>query len=550
MQNKRNLLIMGLLMLVSLFSFAFFAYMNRRPPLIEELSVLLTEPGERIEINGRRFGDNRSLSDVFFNDRKLNLSHVESWSDNTISLMVPSFTNSTLVTVKTEYGVSNSVVLYNKNDFPQFSLAPFLPELPYIEYIDPSEGGCGTQVFVRGTNFGDNRRNSRIIVSGKKDNHLAFFETPREEDFITLGKDDYYLWSMNEISFYIPEGVESGFLYISTDRGFSNPIYFDVTQRGAESFLANTVTYQLEQQVQIDQIGAWEGNSLFLWVPLPAESARQKSISLLSENIKPYLTRENQTLYRFDELKSGSRVELNRQFTLQASELKLRVNSSEIPLSYNKERVLYKEFTSATETYPVNDRTIRNRAISASSGYVHPYEKALSIYNYLLNRLSWQNESAGQNVLTTIDGRNGNTGNYTSAFVTLLRASGIPAREVSGILLKGENLEPEMHKWVEIFFERVGWFPVDPVLGDTDGLPWEGNRDFFWGGITERHIAFSRGETFCPTLDDRGIPVKLTDSYSNQSVHEESKGNLSFYRTLWSLPRVVYNSRKLVIKGE
>ena len=542
MHKNKNLLIMGLLILISLFSFTFFSYMNRRPPHIDELSSLLSEPGERVEISGRRFGENRSLSDVFFSDRPLNLSHMEDWEDNSISIVVPPFRGSALVTVETEYGKSNPVVLYNKNDFPQFSLAPFLPELPYIEYIDPSEGGCGTLVHVRGTNFGDNRRNSRIIVNGKSDNHLAFFDLPKEEDFISLGSEDYYLWSMNEISFYIPEGVESGFLYISTDRGFSNPIYFDVTQRGAQTKLSQRVVYQFEQRVKIDQVGAWKGNSLFLWVPLAAESSRQSRISLIGENKSPYYHKDNQTLYRYDELISGEEIEMIRQFTLEVSREKIEGSGNDIPLLYDRNRSLYKTYTASTPSYPLTSRTLRSRAASASAGYRNPYDKANSIYRYLTGRVSWQEESAGEDPLKLIDGRKGNTRDYTSALVTLLRASGIPAREVSGILLVGEYFESIPHKWVEIYFERVGWFPVDPALGDTDGRPWDGEeeRSFFWGGLTNRHISFSRGLSDIPSLDDRGERVLLKESYSQQTVHEEAKGNLAHYRSTWYLPQLIY----------
>ena len=209
---------MALFLLLTVGAFLFFSFMNRQPPRLDEMSKLLSEPGDRIELTGRRFGDNQALSEIYFDDRQLNLSHIESWSDDSVSILVPPFSNSALVTVETQHGKSNSLVLYNVNDFPSFSLEPFLPELPYIEFIDPSEGGCGTLVTIEGSNFGDNRRSSTLLINGKKDNHLAFFDTPRPENFITLSGEDYVSWNMNRISFYIPKGWSRDFS-ISTRTG-------------------------------------------------------------------------------------------------------------------------------------------------------------------------------------------------------------------------------------------------------------------------------------------------------------------------------------------
>lgn len=528
---------MILLLILFVSAFIFFFYMGRRPPHIDELSALLAKPGDRVEISGCLFGDTHTLSDVYFNDRPLNLSLVEEWRSNAIKIVVPSFSNSALVRVETEYGMSNAMILYNEDDFPQFSLTPFLPELPYIEYIDPSEGGCGTLVTIKGSNFGENRKSSRIIVNGKEDNHPAFFDIPDERNYIILNDGDYKSWSMKEISFYIPEGVESGFLYISTDRGYSNPIYFDVTQRSGRKELGRSVTIQFEQEAIIDRVGAWANNTLFLWLSKPSPSWRQKGITLLGENGLPYLERDNLSLYALEEIRSGEEYRISRQFLLTAYDSRVIWDDAVSPIPYDRERGLYKEYSSATGEYPANDRTLRNRAALGAAGYRNLYMIARSLNSYLVNRLSFQEEPVQGEVLEVIDGRKGNVRDYVRALITLLRASGIPAREVRGILLTGEEYQPVPHSWVEIYFERLGWFPVDPVLADNPNLLDDAryDGDYFWGGLTHRHIAFSRGIETCPALDDEGV-VKNVPLYSKQTIHEEAQGNISFYRSRWPLP--------------
>ncbi|MDC7219669.1 MAG: transglutaminase domain-containing protein [Spirochaetales bacterium] len=536
---RRNLIILTLFLLLSVVAFLLFTLMDRRPPRLEEVSRLLSEPGERIQITGRRFGEDRALSEVYFDDRQLNLSHVESWSDDTVTILVPPFSNSALITVETEHGRSNPLVLYNQNDFPSFSLEPFLPELPYIEFIDPSEGGAGTLITIEGSNFGDNRRSSSLLINGKKDNRLAFFDTPRENDFITLDSEDYVSWNMNRISFYVPEGVESGFLYIKTDRGYSNPIYFDVTEQGANTILGESVRYQFGQSVEIDRIGARESNSLFLWLSLPASGAQQSHISLIAESNEPFLSRGDSTLYRFDNIHSGDSFSLDRQFTVTLQDRKLVVQADLIPLGYDEGRTLYKNYTAETEDYPLSNRTLAGRAAYAAGGYRNPYSKALSIYEFLLARISWQEEAVAGSPLAVIDGRKGNSADYARALTALYRSQGLPAREVSGILIDDEGVV-QNHRWVEVYLERVGWFPVDPALADG-ALSLEGyGKDYFWGGVTNRHLAFSRGEVECGVIDDRAVSVKWENIYSNQSVHEERVGNIAYYRSRWHLPELIH----------
>ena len=66
------------------------------------------------------------------------------------------------------------------------------------------------------------------------------------------------------------------------------------------------------------------------------------------------------------------------------------------------------------------------------------------------------------------DQRVGGSGNFSSAFVALARAAGIPARVVSGWVIE-ENLEPQVvysdqsHQWAEIALEGVGWITFDPA---------------------------------------------------------------------------------------
>lgn len=70
------------------------------------------------------------------------------------------------------------------------------------------------------------------------------------------------------------------------------------------------------------------------------------------------------------------------------------------------------------------------------------------------------------------DRRVGASGNFSSAFVVLARAAGIPARAVSGwVVARQEDTQTvhrsQTHQWAEIALDGLGWVTVDPLPRDA-----------------------------------------------------------------------------------
>ena len=224
---------------------------------------------------------------------------------------------------------------------------------------------------------------------------------------------------------------------------------------------------------------------------------------------------------------------------MDISDRRIVCDPASIPLSYDVKRSLYGTYTADSDEYELSNRTLRNRAAYGAGGYRNPYSKAKALYDFLVNRISWQAEEAGGTALDVVDGRKGNALDYARALTALFRSQGLPAREVRGILIDRAADTVRPHAWVEVYFERVGWFPCDPALADGAWERADYERDYYWGGLTSGHLAFSRGEVDCGVLDDRTVRVKWEASYSDQTVHEEKMGNISYYRSRWILPEIV-----------
>ena len=85
------------------------------------------------------------------------------------------------------------------------------------------------------------------------------------------------------------------------------------------------------------------------------------------------------------------------------------------------------------------------------------------------------------------DTRRGFCGHYASAFATLMRAAGIPARVVTGYQGGTFNRfadywilrQSDAHAWDEIWIEGRGWLRVDPTSAVAPGRVERGSSDVF-----------------------------------------------------------------------
>ena len=123
---------------------------------------------------------------------------------------------------------------------------------------------------------------------------------------------------------------------------------------------------------------------------------------------------------------------------------------------------------------------IRDLAIEITSGHSTPYAQAKAIERYLRTEYSYRPPEtsrdwvlpAGQDLVDwfLFDKREGTSGNFSSAFVFLARAVGLPARVVSGwaigITPSRQTISSDQaHQWAEVAFEGLGWIDFDPTPG-------------------------------------------------------------------------------------
>ncbi len=79
-----------------------------------------------------------------------------------------------------------------------------------------------------------------------------------------------------------------------------------------------------------------------------------------------------------------------------------------------------------------------------------------------------------------LENRHGDCGMKTLLFMSLARASGIPCRWQSGWMLHPG--EVNLHDWCEVYYEGIGWVPLDQSFGLQETAD-QALRYFYCSGI-------------------------------------------------------------------
>ena len=123
---------------------------------------------------------------------------------------------------------------------------------------------------------------------------------------------------------------------------------------------------------------------------------------------------------------------------------------------------------------------IHDLAVEITAGHSTPYSQAKAIERYLRTEYAYRPPQTSQDGEPPagldpvdwflFDKREGTCGNFSSAFVFLARAVGLPARVVSGWAI---GITPsrqivssdQAHQWAEVAFEGLGWVDFDSTPG-------------------------------------------------------------------------------------
>ncbi|MBI4323502.1 MAG: transglutaminase domain-containing protein [Candidatus Omnitrophica bacterium] len=160
------------------------------------------------------------------------------------------------------------------------------------------------------------------------------------------------------------------------------------------------------------------------------------------------------------------------------------------------------------EPLMVVNETVAQLAKDATTGQTKELEKARAIYDYVIGHMRYDKTTPGWGRGDTLRACRLGAGNCTdfhSLFISMSRASGIPARFVIGAAIPQEpsGTIPGYHCWAEFYRPGHGWVPVDA----SEAWQHPKRREAYFGSWDANKFSISVGRNLTLAPAQEGPPV-------------------------------------------
>lgn len=231
-------------------------------------------------------------------------------------------------------------------------------------------------------------------------------------------------------------------------------------------------------------------------LPLPSSVYPFQSVSNLETNPKPtrFVTLRNKNTGAVFSLKNQQDRELDITVSFD-----IRLFHTVFPIDLNSSD--RKTRSSGSYEYLKNlpwistDQDvgkIRRLAGEITAGETGSYFKTVRIYQYIQKHFVFRERLKPRSFDECLADHELQCCDAALLFVSLCRASGIPARFYSGLFISKDLFYyPQTHSWAQVFTEDTGWIPVDVTLGRFD----DRSRFLCLGEQRASYIQLWEGET-------------------------------------------------------
>ena len=535
---------------------------SKKIPAISSVIPAVGSPGDTMVIRGSNFGSTRGTNYVEIGGNRITAKGYEVWTDGLIQLTIPANVQDGLVIVVTQAGKSKPGFFANEAGIPVAVKQDAKTSEPVITEISPQSGTCGTLLTIKGSEFGSTRGESKVFftANAEESSHSGTLGSGQGElvadfDFSVIpaseSEYDYEYWSDSEIRVRIPDGAASGAVYVATGKGKSNPVNEEIKlSAGTKSYHSRKI-YILQVNADIDSVDTKKGTSLTLRVPRPLVTSWQPMVSLTECAPEPVISDYKNTVIHQLELQKATskseKIRFSHNFVAASYAVQSEIAEKAVkPYSQAvKSRVFFKNALRSDALIQSENEKVISLAKEIVGTATNPYTQAKLIYDYLLQNYKVRDSlrKSDASPLDLLKSKRGDAYDLAIFYTTLLRAAGILAEPIAGILVDSE-MKTQAHWWTEFYIEGFGWIPVDVALGMN--LPYKAFRpvenaaEFYFGNLDSQHVAFSKGwNEIRQTISQNSKIVYRPKTYALQSIWEESsEGNVN-YSSLWNDPIVL-----------
>lgn len=513
--------------------------LTNRNPVIESVTPTVVDRSETVEITGRLFREERG--NVRISGRLVPATSIISWAENRIEIAVPESMVSGLLFVETAGGSSDGWLVQMSDSVARSAGVSDRPGSPRIERLEQTEVRIGDLLTISGANFGTHRRDAEVVFPGLTDSRTV---TPLPAHV------SYPRWTDTSIRVRVPSGVVSGFVFIRTPWGISNPMRLVIDRPAGQMVRTNRTELAVRYSVSVsteditDEPGSAGSNDLVVWLPGISSNDAQSDIRYIHGDREDAVTLAAGSLFRsrFEDVAAGFAHDVDVALAVNRFGLDLEIDTSRLSPVYDGESGFFTYFTRSEPDLPGDDDRFVGVADLVHRGRASPYLIARAAYDWVLGHLTYTLGEDDTGAIAGFDRGTGDDRTYALLLTTVLRAARIPARPVAGIIANaGGDAYP--HHWIEFFVPSIGWVPADPALADG-GFPArfpepDDPVEFYFGGLDSNRVTLSRGLLDNGPERRDGSHVAPEDPYSRQVRYVESGPGIGSIQATWNRPRLL-----------
>lgn len=284
------------------------------------------------------------------------------------------------------------------------------------------------------------------------------------------------------------------------------------------------VRFRLSYKITVDVNAVPPGETIRCWMPYPGENhGRQMNVKLISTNPATYMVSPETDLQRSIYMEKKA---VENQPTIFETGIELTSFAQIFPLSpenimpYQTNSNLYKEFTAEKPPHITFSKLIKDLSNNILKDETNPLLKVRKIYQWINDSVTWAS-AIEYSILEDIPGfvirkRHGDCGMQTLLFMTLARNAGIPVKWQSGWMLHPGYVN--LHDWCEVYFEGVGWVPLDQSFGLQES-PDPKLRNFYITGIDAYRFIVN---------DEISSPLSPAKHYLRSEPYDFQRGELEW----------------------
>lgn len=240
------------------------------------------------------------------------------------------------------------------------------------------------------------------------------------------------------------------------------------------------------------------GEIIRCWLPWPQESlVRQTNVRFVQSVPEKHFIAPDTMSHRSVYLEQKARKGYPANFELQFEYVSFGQYFNRNKLSYSRSdtlSLLLKKYTCEQPPQIIFTEQIKHLSDSIVTGVTNQAEKVRKLYYWINNNIIWTG-ALEYSIIPFIPGytlsnRRGDCGMQTLLFMTLARYQNIPVKWQSGWMMHPG--EVNLHDWCEVYYEGIGWVPVDMSF-NLQKSSILSEKEFYISGIDPYRLIINEG---------------------------------------------------------